>query len=527
MWAVSKIEILVAEYTEPVFPTTGKAGFFVAMITSPSSQVLTPLPGESPERFTIRAHRSLASRVPDHERRNAIVRAAWEKSRGNPQTEQARKLFSPDRYEVMRDVCVFAEHEAGDGKGGSRKFDARELAKIVRNCNERIEDVGAFPAIADGHTSDDASEPEPEIIGYAGNFRLGQIGNKNPRWAIFCDEYRAKECLQKFASKPRRSVELWTYSDSGRSHFDPIAALGASSPRLPLPMRFASSGNGSARIVRYSAVAVQAGGGNTFVTGFRGKKPRKSSHYQQEPKPMLSPEDKAEIVEAISSLPQFKFLDQLMREKQQPEQPDRLSAEEFDDDIPTPGAEELPTDDDLDDIAGLLEDDEEDPKKPEQFSGHRYSDAANRGAMVQRYAVLERSHKKLLADHAALHQEVRAQSRAATDQQRLNRLESLGRRYEHFVDVEEEKSLTLYSMGANLSDEQFEAHVTRLERQAQRAIPSMASIPRGEYPAERNSAKYSQQRAELAVQICTDAVSAGRMMTYEDGLAEADKRLKG
>lgn len=215
---------------------------------------------------------------------NEAVWKQWYQYKGPTDEERvASQKFSPDRYTVVPAVCVFAEHETTTAKGEHRKYDLKELVKIVRGNNERISDVGAFPAISDGHTSnpDDPNPREPNIVGYAGNYRLGIIGRKKPRWAIFQDEYQLRDAAKTLAQKPRRSVELWTFKD-GRAHFDPIAAIGAEAPRLPLPQRFTQYEYQGASVERYTFAGAYAApaAGNTFVQSMRTMKmPKQTDKY--------------------------------------------------------------------------------------------------------------------------------------------------------------------------------------------------------------------------------------------------------
>lgn len=495
---------------------------------------LAPRDGESLERFTVRAHQALGASIKDPDKRNALIRRAWEQTKGPTEAERlARQTFDPQRYQVVRDVCVFTEHAIRDEEAGTeRRFDARELAKIVRNCNERIVDAGAFPAISDGHTSDpdDEHQRDPDILGYSGGFRLGQIGRKEPRWAIFHDEYRAKDSIGTLNRKPRRSVELWTYSDTGRSHFDPIAALGATAPRLPLPVKFSRFHEGSSIVTRYSAAAVpaMAGGPNTYVKGSGRKKP--TTKYQ-EGSCMLSPEDKAEIVDAIATLPQFQFLDKLMNSKKamglvEAEQPEQFAGDEDDEmldpalEVPVDQGDELPApeEDDLDDLLG--------DKPPSKFAQQHYA-AKKRGSYAEKYQALLRSHQKLIRDQGQLHTQVQEMRQSTVDANRRSTLRQIESEYPHFIDAEEEAGVTLYSAGANMSDEQFDAHVARLVKYAQRSSPVTRMIPGGENPIKGSKQDYELKRSEVAVRIGTEAANTGSNKDWTQCLAEADKELRG
>jgi hypothetical protein len=216
-----------------------------------------PRDDETLEQYTIRCA-SVAGELDPDDFNNGVW-ATWRHYRGPTEEERlAERYFAPDKYQHVPGVCVFAEHKTTTASGEKRNYKLRDLARIVRGNNDRISDVGAFPALSDGHTSnpDDANPRDPKILGYAGNYRLGRIGRKNPRWAIFQDEYHRKDAADVLQQKPRRSVELWTFND-GRAHFDPIAAIGAEAPRLPLPQRFTQFAYQGANVERYTC----SGGG--------------------------------------------------------------------------------------------------------------------------------------------------------------------------------------------------------------------------------------------------------------------------
>jgi len=338
------------------------------------STIKLPIPeqNESLERYTVRCAK-FAKGV-DPEEFNEAVWSMWGQYRGPTDAEKmAARKFSPQRYELDKGICVFSEHETTTAKGEHRKYDLKELAKIVRGNNDRISDVGAFPAISDGHTSnpEDPNQREPPILGYAGNYRLGLIGHKKPRWAVFHDEYQKKEHVKTLREeKPRRSVELWTFKD-GRAHFDPIAAIGSEAPRLPLPQRFTQFAYQDATVEKYTFAGNYAApaAGNTFVQSMGTMKksprlekefqaqshrmekerqtqsdrmekerqaqssrmdkayPQQSDRYAAEPAgkatpttqptgenamPMLAPQDLQQVIHAISQTPQFDFLTKLL-----------------------------------------------------------------------------------------------------------------------------------------------------------------------------------------------------------------------
>ncbi len=173
--------------------------------------------------------------------------------------------FPEEQFVHVPGVVVFAEHETEDSQGRPQKYDKQALQAIVDRCNYRIEDTGDYAVLVKGHTPDDPDKDQPDVLGFVGNYRLGVIGNKKPRYAIVADEWHYAEKHDETRRLPRRSVEVWMHPDMGQRFFDPIAALGAETPRLDLGVKFAKSEDGHT-VEKYSAVA--PAGANTFTETF-------------------------------------------------------------------------------------------------------------------------------------------------------------------------------------------------------------------------------------------------------------------
>lgn len=125
---------------------------------------------------------------------------------------------------------VFDEHDEFD-KGGRliRRFDVAKLATIARNCNERFAKTGDAVPLTLGHTIPGAPEKyQPEIVGYARNFRVGRFG-KQQKPCILADFYFYPSRYGEAMKYPRRSVELYPRD----LVFDPIALL-KRTPQLDL-----------------------------------------------------------------------------------------------------------------------------------------------------------------------------------------------------------------------------------------------------------------------------------------------------
>jgi hypothetical protein len=215
----------------------------------------TPHDGEAQDAFISRCHEALAGEFPETDQRNAVCFKQWRESKGEKDKLEklAADTFPPDKFKIMRDVPLFDEHVANaGGKEGRRKvYDRAVLEKIITRCNQRIEDTGNFPPSTIGHTPD-ADDPDrdrkmPDLIGFYGPMRLGKIGNVNPRWAIFADEYIYTDAVERANRHPRRSVELW-----GDGIIDPIARLGAETPRRDLGLTFFQRAQTGEEVCRYS-----------------------------------------------------------------------------------------------------------------------------------------------------------------------------------------------------------------------------------------------------------------------------------
>ena len=580
---------------------------------------LLPSRDETYEHFVVRAHRQLMDVMPDPDERNELVWANWERARGLTEEQQrAAKVFGdPSRYQPHRNVCVFAEHSAVDGQGQPRTYDLAAMVRICRTNNHRINDFDGFSPIADGHTPnpEDPVQQEPEILGYAGPYRLGMIGRKEPRWAVFCDEWHSSHAVDRLRAKPRRSVELWTFAnDPKRMHFDPIAAIGSETPRLNLPVKFRRDQRDGVLVERYTFAApsmASPGAGNTFLKGndVKGQYVRDPQSFDDKqnarrdainskvpglgnalvPRPLyaategpvaqegnsmaLSNEDIGQIMQAITSTPQFQFLEQLMAKEQGAgEQP---GAEPDGDEAPPPDAMP-PAEDDLGDMNDLMVGDEggeggemppEAPaegQEPEEkngragelagqiggsaigagpgaklggFIGNKLDPFSQKAAgnIATKYSQLRTAHNSLVQEHGRLNQQVTALQRRATDADRAATIQALARKFPDFVDVNDEMGNCLYSRNANMSDEAFTKHIASVEKYAQRAAMAARTtgdtIPAGRMPREIPDAQreqYSQRLTSEAVKIHTRAINAGKDgYTWEMAKEEARKVLGG
>jgi len=124
---------------------------------------------------------------------------------------------------TVTDVPIFDAH--GD-------FAESDLIEIARNSQARIDDTGDACPLTLGHTPKRGeNKPQPQIVGDARNFRVGQFGKTKPRACIFADfNIEAKHADTVREQYPRRSIELWPNDRV----IDPIALLGATTPQRDL-----------------------------------------------------------------------------------------------------------------------------------------------------------------------------------------------------------------------------------------------------------------------------------------------------
>ena len=154
----------------------------------------------------------------------------------------------PD-FITKRSVPVLDEHvlthEDEDGREVRVPIDARKLQEIADRNNRRAAETGDLTPIIIGHTKDEADESEqPEIVGYAGNFKVEPFARTGKK-ALTATFKFFRSALDKVRKYPRRSVELWL-SDW---KIDPIALLGATTPERDLGLlRLSRSGRKIRRI---------------------------------------------------------------------------------------------------------------------------------------------------------------------------------------------------------------------------------------------------------------------------------------
>lgn len=202
-----------------------------------------------------------------------ISSAAASATESMPRANVHGGQFSDEQFVNLPDVPVFAEHETTVGKDQNArqvKFGLDELKAIANRSNQRIRETGDYAAVTLGHTPTPEQKASgaqpPEVVGYAGPFKIGTLGNQGERqrYAILCDFHILKEDFPRVRKKfARRSPELWFEDRADEMFLDPIALLGAEAPRLDMGLMLYQAERGGRQIERYAAAF--GGAMNTFI----------------------------------------------------------------------------------------------------------------------------------------------------------------------------------------------------------------------------------------------------------------------
>ena len=267
-------------------------------------------------------------------------------------------------YAVFPRVPVFDEHEGRDGT----KYDRELLGKIADNCNMRTADTGDKCPIVGWHTPEDKDPHKmPPVIGWAEYFRVEDFGKTDTRACIYSKFRVFADQLKYFLRHPRRSVEIWKGKNPEDRFFDPIAVLGAETPKRDLGLVYSRSDNGD-ESEHYSMPAFP-GGGNTMVPGGAEAKketpnPKQSKGpegYEMDNNPetqtpnemRLSKESIGQIIEALKPTIQDMVQQEMVSKSEEPKMEDELQSVASDESIeevaeeinesPEPPAAEAPS----------------------------------------------------------------------------------------------------------------------------------------------------------------------------------------
>lgn len=435
------------------------------------------------------------------------------------------------QFIVLDDVAVFAEHVTAF-EGEDEVYDKSVLESMCRNNNLRIEDTGDYVPIILRHTPNPGEEDrDPEVVGFAGPFKLGRLGRKRPRAAIFARFRIFKDRADVIRKYPRRSVEVWAEENLHDRFIDPISLLAGETPRLDLGLppglhyRRLEKGR---QVRKYAAVA--PGGANVFVPT--------DGTTQEKRKMALTPEDIQQVVNAIQQTDVFQWAASKMAEETGPAptvpQADAagLGADPLaDDDTNVEAFRKYQEDGDdkgAKDFLGILGDEDrtklkramcegDDPKSKEFYERAAGSveddvDGKASATVAEKYrrenVDLKRKYAMKDGENKVLEQRVAALERENRRSVRYSRLDELAKT--HMLDVAAELEETI-----DLSDDQFEKHEARIRERYQR-IPVERRVYSGAPIKTGQSDADAEARAKRAVNI---AQSEG--ISYEAALAKA------
>lgn len=426
---------------------------------------------------------------------------------------------------------VFAEHVDREGN----KFTRSSMERIAERCNERIEETSDFVPVAIGHNKEGR---DPEVIGFCGPFRIGELGKKNKRAAIYGRFRVYKEDHHKVRKYPRLSVELWTSEKRPtEGYFDPISLLGSETPELDLGTRYSRAPRAGQRCVKYSA-AFAGGGPNTFVPalGDKNKKP-----YEKASALMLSADDISQIVAALTPVIEAKVAELNPSPQVDEDMPEMTNEPDGDEaiapEMPPEGGDEaappadpaadasVPPEADAPLPAGDAADEPEAEAKPLPDDKKDDEDSP----AVKKYARLadeyQVKYQKAVSDlrdvtekYTLLSAEVdgaKAEARRAVRYQKLTDLAAQG----YVIEPKEELAEV-----ESIDDAAFARHTDTIVKKYQRIPVGMIPVPKGieDTDADKKLVQYHKEAREL----CDAAVKAGKHINYRDAVENVRKKYE-
>lgn len=252
---------------------SGKAKPQQAVPSQPPEPSVFPMLGETQAQFFDRAARALQTVYPSVNQRTVEILRIWQQSPNDQDLrDQSQMRFAEPEYQHFGPRCVFLEHTIPASEDGTRPatvYNRNALQHMVNWANYRIRNSGTYAAISEGHTPTseqmDRGVKMPPVLGYAGPFYIGLLGDIDPIYAIYADEWAYTDTLTDFNKLQRRSPEVWCKEPIEKRTMDPIAALGSETPRLDSGMNpYSRAGDG--QIVQYSAMSFP-GATNCYVPG--------------------------------------------------------------------------------------------------------------------------------------------------------------------------------------------------------------------------------------------------------------------
>lgn len=526
---------------------------------------IQPKQGENYSGFVLRAHQALRQAIPNAYDRNQAVWDAWNSSTGNPLRSRAQDYFPDDQYRHVESVPYFMEHTIQKATG-PLVYDFSELARMTDALNKRCSS-DSYSALVSHHTDDHLKGPdkEPSVLGFSGPFYLGQIPTADgDKWAIFGDEHHDRQYSNVLNKRRRRSVEVLRPRNGDPSYFDPIATLGADSPRLPLPVAryeskqesdvecvgvYSINGTDTERYMMDGMGGFSAmGQGNAFIPGSMQKDRYEPPQGGQGMQPgtgtsQLGPDDVKAIVNAIMQTPQMQWVAEQMEAgmggasplpsqnpmQQQPQQqmPGPLPNQYAAPVMPSMGAPSMYSNSTPSQNSAT--DSQEDEVNVERYAQIENELIESRDRYAQLHAQnshLVEAHKQLFAQHAELNKRFVEQEQRLVDADRYSQIKSLADKYD-LVDTEVEANRCLYSRGSKLTNEEFTQHLQYVEQYAAKAAnrPPVGMVPDGVVQSRPVDAAMEEKIAAMTVERYSAKANRGEFLSYDEIRAEVMKEL--
>jgi hypothetical protein len=155
------------------------------------------------------------------------------------------KGYRPAGWKDVLDTCHFTDRKTGQ----EVKLDRARLDRIAEFRNRMAVGRQSVAHFCLGHTKDDAPEWEqPPVVGLATRWRVGSYADGTPNLEAYAWEKPGQAGV--FEQYPQRSAELWLDPDD----VNPVALLGATTPRRNLSHRLSAFGDAVATGTGRSAV---------------------------------------------------------------------------------------------------------------------------------------------------------------------------------------------------------------------------------------------------------------------------------
>jgi len=424
------------------------------------------------------------------------------------QTSRQGDPFPADRFVTIADVPVLVEHQTTARDGRRLRFGREELAAIARRCNQRIDSTGDYAAVTLGHTPRPGEQKgDPPLVGFAGPFRLGKVGEK---YAVLADLHIYREDIERVKKYPRRSPELWLEKSYDRMVIDPIALLGAEPPRLDMGLSLLYSARRDGQVIEKYAAAHPAAA-SVFVPEETDSKPIRN---RKEDAMALSQEDIQQLIEALDGLDWLQWIKERMATPSDAD--DKNGATEPTE--PEPEPYQQPSDKiDPGKARQILEDGEVDGKPLTEEQRKMFAAAAAREKHQKSESEMVERYSRLQGDFERLQAELRTERNHRINAERYSRLADL--RNQYAFDLEKE---TKRCAAERMTPEQFDDHLTVIRENYQR-LPLDRGLPAAVHaPVELDREKYQRELADRALAVCERKALNGESVDYEAEL----QRLK-